>query len=139
MTQQSKNAYLAGLLDACGDFDVDSVRLVFTVRIGLAAQKYLIQQFGGCKSADGWFWRHEFAAPSAKTEVLLLGVLPYLILKRDDANQGLQLVRNNATVKAAPKIVPSVLGIQSEVLEREVVAPDSLRLLTPTILPGNAL
>lgn len=115
MTQQSKNAYLAGLLDACGEFNVDSVRLVFTVRIGLAAQKYLIQQFGGCKSSDGWFWRHEFAAPSAKTEILLLGVLPYLILKRTDANQALQIVRNHGRDSRDSKAVPAFPYVQPEI------------------------
>jgi hypothetical protein len=95
MTQQSKNAYLAGLLDGSGSFEASGQELKIIASGPRKIGKYLTQQFGGCFTDTNWTWRHEFSQPSAKTERLLLGILPYLIVQRDSANQALQLVRSS--------------------------------------------
>lgn len=95
MTLQSKYAYLAGLTDMAGCFTASASALELRLSVSKPISKFLVERFGGSKGEDFWVWRHDWKTPSPKTESLLLGLLPYLIEKRADANEALQVVRRS--------------------------------------------
>ena len=111
MSEQTNWSYLAGLLDGEGHISLLKNRphrqaegFVLTLEIGitnrsLPLMKWLIQKFGGVyyhRSSDNpnWADRYDWSPKGRKNrEELLLGILPYLLIKREQALVALEFLR----------------------------------------------
>jgi len=106
MTKQSKCAYLAGLLDGEGSFSIIKTGGRYQLHIKIATTtpqmlRWVVKHFGGTIYTKkpfvvNWRTRYDWQCPSGKaTEPLLLSVLPYLTVKKQQANTALKYVRLN--------------------------------------------
>jgi hypothetical protein len=111
MSDKTDWSYLAGLVDGEGHIALLKNRhhrqaegFVLTLTIGitnrsLPLMKWLIQKFGGVyyhRSSENpnWADRYDWSPKGKKNkEEFLLGILPYLIIKREQANVALQFLR----------------------------------------------
>jgi hypothetical protein len=112
MTKQSKFAYLAGFIDGEGCFSITHNRngspkgFGYTARICIVSTnrgilEWIVQNFGGSilnRNPKNWKsnWKksYEWRFTSIKPmESLLLGLLPYLIVKKEQANTLLKYAR----------------------------------------------
>jgi hypothetical protein len=117
MAGHEKAAYMAGIMDGEGSFTVSMVSMDtkatkrkthnFVLYIGFTMTdpripRWAFDQFGGSaypqnyKTAKPWHkkaWRWRMATSKAKLEIFLLTVIPYLILKREQAQLLLDFIR----------------------------------------------
>lgn len=108
-------SYLAGIVDGEGSIGIScsqredrgcsykQYELFISIRnTDVRLMKWLIEHFGGVYYANpvekgwkpSWHWRPK---GHKNKELLLLGLLPYLVLKRDQALLGLEYLRLGAT------------------------------------------
>jgi hypothetical protein len=115
MSEQAKWSYLAGFFDGEGcihiaDFQYpyskpDRIQQVYRLDIHITqtdvrAAKWLVKNFGGVyytrESSGNWSAAYRWVPKGKKNkEAMLLGMLPYLIIKRDQALVALEFLRMN--------------------------------------------
>lgn len=97
-----KAAYLAGIIDGEGTIYAQRIRGKFNVRVYVVNTdvrliRWLEQNFGGLvysrtsKLNPNWKTKWEWVVEKAGTTKILSLVLPYLIIKREQAELGLEL------------------------------------------------
>lgn len=123
MTEQAKWSYLAGFFDGEGCIHIadfvypyakpDRLQQVYRLDIhitqtDLRAAKWLLQNFGGVyytrQGSGNWSTAYRWVPKGKKNkEELLLGILPYLIIKREQALVALEFLRLNGATNPAKR------------------------------------
>lgn len=108
MSSKSKWAYLAGLIDSqLGELPTKWIKVSGSRPLA----KWLVQQFGGIFRAASW---NDCAWEIVQSEKILLGILPYVIIKRRAVQSALDVIRQGKSQETNTPDALSQVGTKIE-------------------------